>query len=471
MKAQVVAVDRQACVNYLVEIRRLLAERATAGHPLDEAAVVMSVAGKGEGELAEYKLSESGEEALLKRFRTLGDPLKFLVVTSKLGTGFNAPIEGVMYLDKPLKDHTLFQTITRTNRNWKNSETGQEKRYGLVVDYVGLGAGFARAMAPANPEQEQQKIDVGGLLDTFEELLEQTMLRFAGIDPRDVTATTLLDSLGRLPDDKAKQAFGAQFKTLAGIWELVYPDSRLSGHVAEYRFLAKVYEAVQPPAGPEAVLWERLGVKTLELVHGHMTDIRIDRRKTYVVADAETIAKLAEQDMLPEAVDGKGPTVDEIIDTIAERLKRRQRGANGDHPVWKSLADRLEDLRLKQLRNAQDSIDLLSQVCEVATDLRRAEKAEDEQGEHGLDLLPDPNTGALTQIFHEYAPPETPETIEKVVLEIDAIVKQVTFDNWSGTQKGDQAVRRALRKVLGKYQLHTVDDLFDRAYAYISEHY
>ena len=47
----------------------------------------------------------------------------------------------------------------------------------------------------------------------------------------------------------------------------------------------------------------------------------------------------------------------------------------------------------------------------------------------------------------------------------------MTFDNWSGTQKGDQAVRRALRKVLGKYQLHTVDGLFDRAYAYISEHY
>ncbi|WP_442856254.1 type I restriction enzyme subunit R domain-containing protein [Arthrobacter sp. U41] len=66
-----------------------------------------------------FRLTDDKEEAILNRFRQLGDPLKFIVVTSKLGTGFDAPIEGVMYLDKPMKLHTLYQTITRTNRNWK----------------------------------------------------------------------------------------------------------------------------------------------------------------------------------------------------------------------------------------------------------------------------------------------------------------------------------------------------------------
>mgnify|MGYP002351699322 FL=1 len=129
MKAQVVVFDRAACVTYHQHLTELLQQRHAAGYPLDEAAVVMSVTGgKGEDpDWEQHRRTESQEAELLKRFRTPGDPLKFLIVTSRLGTGFNAPIEAVMYLDKPLKNHTLFQTITRTNRTWRNPDTGQEK--------------------------------------------------------------------------------------------------------------------------------------------------------------------------------------------------------------------------------------------------------------------------------------------------------------------------------------------------------
>lgn len=123
----------------------------------------MSIQSKDDANWQQYKLTDDKEEAILNRFRQLGDPLKFLVVTSKLGTGFDAPIEGVMYLDKPMKLHSLYQTITRTNRNWKNPATKQEKRYGLIVDYVGLGDGFARAMSPANPEHAPVRVRIDAI--------------------------------------------------------------------------------------------------------------------------------------------------------------------------------------------------------------------------------------------------------------------------------------------------------------------
>src|SRR5699024_6589765 len=212
-KAQIVVYDRAACVAYHEELTALLEQRHYAGESLDEAAVVMTVgtAKSEDPEWQKYHLDEASEAALLKRFRTYGDRLKFLIVTSKLGTGFNAPIEGVLYLDKPLKNHTLFQTITRTNRNWRNPETGQDKRYGLVVDYVGLGGGFARAMAPANPEQERRSIDVEGLVDTFEAELKVAMLRFAGIDHTTIGPQTLQDAQERVPREDADE-FAAQFK-------------------------------------------------------------------------------------------------------------------------------------------------------------------------------------------------------------------------------------------------------------------
>ena len=61
------------------------------------------------------------------------DPLKLLVVTSKLLTGFDAPILQTMYLDKPMRDHTLLQAICRVNRVY-----GDVKRLGLIVDYIGV---------------------------------------------------------------------------------------------------------------------------------------------------------------------------------------------------------------------------------------------------------------------------------------------------------------------------------------------
>jgi hypothetical protein len=66
-----------------------------------------------------------------------------VIVTAKWLTGFDAKNLGVMYLDKPLRAHTLFQAITRTNHTWTNPETGQEKTAGLVIDYIGLGAEIA----------------------------------------------------------------------------------------------------------------------------------------------------------------------------------------------------------------------------------------------------------------------------------------------------------------------------------------
>ena len=72
--------------------------------------------------------------------------LLFLIVTAKLLTGIDAPIEGAMYLDKPLRLHTLFQAITRTNRRWTNPVTEQEKLFGLIVHDVGLGNEIAKAL-------------------------------------------------------------------------------------------------------------------------------------------------------------------------------------------------------------------------------------------------------------------------------------------------------------------------------------
>ena len=116
MKAQVVAFDRALVVAYEEELKRIVAERHL-GH---EVAVVMTVGTSKEEpkEWVKYALTRDEEARIKQRFNSEGDRLAVLVVTAKLLTGFDAPIEQVMYLDKPLRRHTLFQAITRTNRRY-----------------------------------------------------------------------------------------------------------------------------------------------------------------------------------------------------------------------------------------------------------------------------------------------------------------------------------------------------------------
>lgn len=470
LKAQIVAYDRQLCVLYFDEITRLLQKAQ-----LDcEAAVVMTI-GTTKSEPPEWRdrfaLTRDEEAAVKARFTNPSDRLAFLIVTSKLLTGFDAPIEGVMYLDKPLRLHTLFQAITRTNRRWTNPFTDQEKLFGLVVDYVGLGSEIASALKAADPERGGRRpVDVEGLLTELEFALAVALERFAGIDRTDFSFAALQAAQQRIPKGEEHERFAHQFMQCQGLWEFLSPSSALDPYRNDYRWLAKVYESVRPTGVSDALLWQRLGQKTLQLVHGHISDVRVRQAGLEdVIVDEATIAAIR-QLALPNtgAADPSEPlTVGEALDTIAARIQRRIE-SSGHHAVFVALSARLERLRLAHVQQAKASQDFLKQLLQLAQEVTAAEKAADTDE---LNLLPDPNVGALTQIFWEYAPSETPVIIENVVNDIDTIVRQVSFEGWAATQTGDRLVRREVRTVLHKHGLPTTGELFDKAYAYIHENY
>ena len=78
---------------------------------------------------------------------------------------------------------------------------------------------------------------------------------------------------------------------------------------------------------------------------------------------------------------------------------------------------------------------------------------------------------ALTELFQEVRNNDTPIMVERVVKDIDEIVRYVRFDGWQNTHAGEREVKKALRKTLFKYKLHQDQDLFDRAYGYIRQYY
>ncbi len=166
-----VTFDQECCLLYKAQLDRYL--------PPEASEIVISVSGKEREDkrYRPYKRDRDAEEKLLDRFRDPNDPLQILVVTAKLLTGFDAPILQAMYLDKPMRDHTLLQAITRTNRTY-----GSMKTHGLIVDYLGIFDDVAKSLEFDEEGFRRVVSDIVGLKAKFPEAMQKCLAYFPGVD-------------------------------------------------------------------------------------------------------------------------------------------------------------------------------------------------------------------------------------------------------------------------------------------------
>lgn len=137
-KAQIVASTRQSAVTY----KKILDE---LNAPESEVIISKNPKDSIKSELRNHYKTKSQQRAIIKRFRNKDDPLSLLIVCDMLLTGFDAPIEQVMYLDKPLKEHTLMQAVARVNRPYTENKT-----HGLIIAYCNIASKLKEALAMFN---------------------------------------------------------------------------------------------------------------------------------------------------------------------------------------------------------------------------------------------------------------------------------------------------------------------------------
>lgn len=440
--AMIVTVDQEACVLYKDALDALADEDL----PVETSDVVMNM---GQGAPPEWRRrfgrSKEEESALLDRFRDPTDPLKIIIVTAKLLTGFDAPNLQCMYLDRSLRDHNLLQAICRTNR------PAPGKSHGLIVDYLGIFDDVAQALV--FDEESIKKVIAN--LDEFKEVLAPSMARCLGWFPN-VDRTTggwegLLAAQQCLPDTDSRDAFAEDFVELSRVWEALSPDPVLAPFTDDYRWLAEVYDSLRPPSGAGKLLWHALGAKTIDLIHRHIKVQAVRDDLDTLVLDAAVLEKLLQD---PDR------HIVEVELKISTRLRR-----HGSDPKFVALSERLESLRLKHEQGLLASVEFLKQLIDLAKDVVEAEKTEPPEVHENR------GKAALTELFEEVRNTKTPVIVDRVVADIDAIVRQVRFPGWQRTAAGEREIKRALRRSLLKYKLHSDQDLFDRAYAYIDKYY
>jgi type I restriction enzyme R subunit len=439
-KAQVVCFDRECCVLYKTVMDEIIGPEASA--------IVMSGAQKDPQSWSVHLRDKDAEEKLLDRFRDPADPLKFVIVTSKLLTGFDAPILQAMYLDKPMKDHNLLQAICRVNRTY-----GQTKTHGLIVDYIGIFDDVALALDFDEKAVQQVVSNIDELRKALPEYVLKCLAFFPNVDRTIGGYEGLMAAQQCLPDNATRDKFAAEYSVLGTIWEALSPDPCLSAYAKDYKWLTQVYESVKPVSGNGKLLWHRLGAKTIELINEnvHVEAVRDDIEALVLDADVlDSILKDANPDKKAREVEIK----------LIARLKK-----HAGNPKFKELGERLEKIRERHEQGLLNSLEFLKAILEVAKDTVEAEKQEDPEEEQDRALA------ALTELFNEVKSKQTHVIVERLVADIDGIVRQIRFDGWQTTSQGEREVQKALRLALRKYQLHTDQDLFDKAYGYIREYY
>ena len=342
--AQVVTFDRESCLLYKQAIDQHLAPEVSD--------VVMSV-NSGEDNYAPYRRERDAEETLLDRFRDPNDPLKIIIVTSKLLTGFDAPILQTMYLDRPLRDHTLLQAICRTNRPY-----GQEKTHGLIVDYLGIFDDVAQAIQFDEEGITRVVSNIIELKNKLPEAIQKCLQYFPGVDRTLTGYEGLMAAQECLPNNDVRDRFAADCSYLARLWEAISPDPVLNQHETDYRWLVQVYESVKPASNTGRLLWHRLGAKTIELIHENVHVEAVHDDLEMLVVDADLL----------EAVLGT-PDPKKKGREIEIKVFRRLRKHLHD-PRFKDLAERLEDLKSRHEQGLLTSVDFLKRLLDRVTSWR-----------------------------------------------------------------------------------------------------
>jgi type I restriction enzyme R subunit len=315
-KAFVVAVDREACALYKKALDRHL--------PVSYSEVVISSAGKKDTELLrQYRLEESKEREIRKRFRRPDEEPKLLIVTEKLLTGFDAPILYCMYLDKPMRDHVLLQAIARVNRPYEDEED-RRKPAGFVLDFVGIFDKLEKALAFDSDDIKDVVTGIDILKEQFERMMavvRETYLPITAAQSGDKAIEAALD---HFRDKEARDQFYQFYRELEEVYEILSPDAFLRPFVEDYQGFASLYRVVRSGYERSIPVDRSFLRKTARLVQQHSRISGIEPPSETYKLTSETLEILAAEDK-PDTV--KVFNLLKALEALVRRSAQRSRTA------------------------------------------------------------------------------------------------------------------------------------------------
>ena len=348
-KAFVVAVNREACAKYKKALDQLLPPEWTVPVYSENAADI-----NDRPLVAQWQISPEREEDVRLLFKKADRNPKILIVTDKLLTGYDAPPLYCLYLDKPMRDHVLLQSIARVNRPYVDAQ-GVSKKVGLVVDFVGVLRELKKAL-------KFDSDDVSGVIEGLDVLMadfqqKMVLVKADYLDCLDSQADTGGAAEGLGDDQKlervvygrflaapGRKAFFERYKEVESLWEILAPAPALRDHIGTYKQLCHLYAAVRNAYADKVGFVADLAYKTRRLIEEGAMQQGLGRLTKSLTFDVKTLQSLR----------GDGGTEEGKVFNLVRGLQQEIDGDPNAAPVLQPLKDRAERI-LKDLQDRRST--------------------------------------------------------------------------------------------------------------------
>ncbi len=365
-KAFLVAVDREACVFYKEALDAIL--------PPEYSEIVFTGNNNDQPHLKKWHLEPKREKQIRKNFIKVGEWPKILIVTEKLLTGFDAPILYAMYLDKPMRDHTLLQAIARVNRPYENEAAEMVKPHGFVLDFVGIFDKLEKALAFDSDEINAIVKDIGLLKQLFKAKMESKAPAYLALVTRNFDDKDVDNLIEHFRDKERRQEFFKEYKEIEMLYEIISPDAFLRPFIDPYTTLSSIYAVVRNAYARKVYVDKAFQNKTNELVQKHIGALMAaESRPEYVRIDKSTI------DTIKQQKGGEGTKVINLVKSIEKMAEE-----NSDDPFLVALAERAKAVQESFEDRQTTTADALA---ELLKEIEKNEQRKQEQAAKGLDGL------------------------------------------------------------------------------------
>lgn len=357
-KAFLVGVDREACAQYKHALDQHL--------PAEYSEVVYTGSNNDSALLKEFHLDPKRERQIRKSFGKLDQQPKILIVTEKLLTGFDAPLLYAMYLDKPMRDHTLLQAIARVNRPYENEAEEMVKPHGFVLDFIGIFDKLEKALAFDSDEINAIVKDLKLLKSLFQSKMQQQAPPYLALIKHDFIDKDVDGLIEHFRDAERRKQFYTQFKEIEMLYEIISPDAFLRPFIADYGMLAQIYTVVRKAYTKTVYADRDFQRKTDQLVREQIGTYGVGEVGALVPINAETI------EIIKAAQAGDGTKVINLVKSIQKTAEEQS-----DDPCLIAMAERaqavLENFETRQTTTAEALAALLSEVQQ--NEVRKTEQA------------------------------------------------------------------------------------------------
>ena len=432
-KAFLVGVDREACALYKQTLDKYL--------PPDYSVVVYTAAHNDDELLQRYYVrrqfpfdaaqrdaapssDEDAEKKLRKAFVKPDTLPKILIVTDKLLTGFDAPILYCMYLDKPMRDHTLLQAIARVNRPHE-SEGDVKKPSGFVLDFVGIFEKLERALAFDSDEVNAVIANLDLLKTTFANLMREQASAYLQFAPARSDDRALDAAIAHFADKDRRETFFRFFKQAESLYEIISPDAFLRDFIADYTRLADLYAKIRLHFSPRILADPDLQAKTAAIVREHVTSLGIREPQAMYEINADTLAALKA---------GKEPEPVKVFNLI-KSLMATVEGQTEQQPYLISIGERAEAIHATYDDRQMSTQDALAEAAKLVEEYNLIQK---ERAEKNFDT----NTFSIFVILRQHGleDPHGP------AVEINALFD--AHPHWRANANARRALKAKLYKAL-----------------------